>query len=59
LTASRAWVLMQELHSQCLLLFHTLRAPGVRPEQCRAGWRRVTTILQNREKLKRITFVFI
>jgi hypothetical protein len=23
------------------------------------GWRRVTTILQNREKLKRITFVFI
>jgi hypothetical protein len=25
----------------------------------RVGWRRVTTILQNREKLKRITFVFI
>jgi hypothetical protein len=30
LTVSRVWFSMHEVHSQCLLLFHTSRAPGVR-----------------------------
>jgi hypothetical protein len=38
LTASRAWLLMQEMHSQCLLLFRTSRAPGVRPEHLTCLW---------------------
>jgi hypothetical protein len=38
LTASRAWFLMHAVHSQCLLLFHMSRAPGVRPEHLIYLW---------------------
>jgi hypothetical protein len=38
LTASRAWFSMREVHSQCLLFFHTSRAPRVRTEHLACLW---------------------